>query len=374
LKKKKWRAFFAAVAASMMLALQMFPFVVVAQVPALNPPKLEAPQWETPQWDVPNPEIPLQQPQWDTPQLEAPNGVVPDLQAPNGEVPNLQAPDGNTRLNGPNISPPGSGGSSNTQVPQLNPPQLPGRTGSNSNADSSFLDSPGYDAMKFSFKDVFGGTLGYSAGLILEGEVDLRTALTGKGLFMAGLGIKGLHTGFEDTKFGTLTGLGVDAFDGWAAWDSYHILMQQNAGLNVAEARTFKYFSNTQSAASTIKVPGLVAGLNVAAASISLPFDALDTWKDFSEVFDPSLSEDKQNEKFVDGVGNLGSTLMDAGVIATVIPGGQAAAMPLFIAGAVLWGISKLVKYGDKLSGGAITRGIRKGVKKAFGWLKSVFT
>lgn len=351
------------------------------QAPAYQAPNLQAPQWETPQLEAPQWENPpLEAPGWDTPnlqppggtppQLQAPDGSVPALESPNGEVPQLQTPGGTLpQLQTPSGSMPGlqtpNGSPPNLNPDPLSPPQ-----------PEPFGETKGYDALKLTFKDVVGGTLGYSANLIEQGEVDLRGGAGGYGLFLLQLGVKGLDIGVKDTPWGNLTGLALDGFDGKGAYDAYQFILKQNPNAlagNVNAQRSFSNAANAANAANTVRVPGIVTGLNVGIAAISLPFDAYDMVTKFDQAFDPSLSEDKQNEKFVDGVGSLGSTLIDAGVIASVIPGGQAVAGVLVVSGVVLWGLSRLVKWSDKLSGGAVSRGIREGVSKAVGWVKSIF-
>ncbi|NGQ97039.1 hypothetical protein G3578_17900 [Brevibacillus sp. SYP-B805] len=233
-------------------------------------------------------------------------------------------------------------------------------------------DQFAYDAFKLSFKEVVGGTLGYTASLIDSGEVDYKALLKGKGLFFAGLGLKTMETVFKDTDYETYAGLGVTGFDAKAAWDSYKFILQQNPNSNFARMNFNQPFLGN--GLETIRMPGIVKGLNVGAAGISLLFDGYDTWDNFDQAFNnPRLSESEQNEKFVEGVGSAGSSLMDLGVIVSVIPGAQAAGAVIFAVGAGLWVVSKLVKYSDKLAGGAITRGIRNGVSKAVGWVKSIF-
>lgn len=347
MRNMRKRPFWAGIIALFILFMNVFPLVVLAEGASLDVPKLEAPNYKapelkTPEWENP----PLQAPKWETPNLQAPQTEVP-LQSPELEAPHTNVPNHST---GGGQSP---AGNANPQVP--------------------FLQSPGYDALKFSFKDTIGGTLGYSAELIAQGEVDMQNALNSKGLFLTGLGIKMFDIHLKNTAFGSFTGLGVDVFDGLALADNYQYILKSNAINQMGNINSRLPFSQIVNGAENVRVPGLATKLFVGAAVISLPFDAIDTWSNFDQSNDSNLSEDKQNEKFVDGVGSLGSTFMNAGVIASVIPGGQAVATVLFVTGAVLWGVSRLVKYGDKLSGGAISRRIREGVGKVVGWFKSIF-
>lgn len=349
MRKIRKSPFWAGTIAILILFMNVFPLVALAEGASLDVPKLEAPNYKapelkTPEWENP----PLKTPQWETPKLQAPQTEVP-LQPPGLEAPNTNVPNHST---GGGQSPAGNG---NPQVP--------------------FLQSPGYDALKLSFKDTIGGTLGYTSSLITQGEVDLQSAMKSKGLFLTGLGFKMFDIPLKNTQFGSFTGLGVDVFDALAMRDNYLFVVSQHANSTLANQNILRQlpFTGAANASNPIVAPGLATKLFVGAAVISLPFDALDTWNNFDQSNDSNLSKDKQNEKFVDGVGGLGSTLMDAGVIASVIPGGQTVGTVLLVTGAVLWGISRLVKYGDKLSGGAISRGIREGVSRVVGWVKSIF-
>ncbi|WP_419878336.1 hypothetical protein [Brevibacillus centrosporus] len=354
MKSRFIRPVLAGTFAVFLLLLQCFPVVVMAAssrlpVPDLQAPGYQPPDLQAPDWDTPN----LQPPQWETPMLESPQWDTPKLQAPNQGVPNLQAPDRNVE------------------------PHQPTDLSTDPKAPEPFSEKKEYDIMKLSIKDMMGGTMSYSADLIQQGEVDLRTGAGKYGFFLLQVGLKGVDIAVKDTPLGNVTSLTLDGLDGKAAYDSYRFVLQQNplnTGANINTLGSFSNAANAANAANQVRVPGLVAGLNVGVAAISLPFDTYETFSKFGQAFDSSLSEDKQNEKFVDGVGALGSTLMDAGVIASVIPGGQTVAGVLVITGGILWGVSKLVKWSDKLSKGAVSRGIRDGIGKAVGWMKSIFS
>lgn len=350
----------AATFAFLILFMNLFPLVGMALPINYEAPQYEAPNWETPNIQAPNWEQPnLQVPNWEQPNPEAPNWN-PNLQAPNWEQPNLQAPNVNQpNPQAPNVPVP------NVQAPQVQPPSA------DPNSNEPFGESLGYGAIKWSFKDVIGGTLSYTSNLLMAGEVDMSAGVGGRGLFLFDLTVKGLDLAFKDNPYVKgYTGAGVDVLDGMNTWANYKYVLSQMPNSSFSN---FLQGGQLTNSGNPVRVPGIVKGFNVGVAAISLPFDIVDTYTNFSGAFDPSNSEAEQNEKFVDGVGNFGSVLMDAGVIATVIPGMQTVAGVLFVTGAVLWGVSKLVKYADKLAGGAITNGIRKGVGKVTGWVKSLF-
>ncbi|NRS51556.1 hypothetical protein [Brevibacillus sp. HB2.2] len=369
----------AATFAVLILLMNLFPLVGLAasmqyqglqyEAPKWDQPNLESPQWEhnpqTPQWEKINP----QTPDWEKLNPQAPNWDWTNPQAPNWDQINPQAPD----FQGPNVN------YSNPQAPKATAPapnlQMPAsqNPGVDPNSSKPMTETLEYGAVKWTFKDVMGGTLAYSADLLMNGEVDMAAGLRGKGMFLGDLAIKGLDLAFKNTPYvNTVTGLGVDSLDGMSAWGNYQFVLAQLPNNSFRDIFQGGQLTNSANP-SGVRMPGIVKGLNVGVAAISLPFDIMDTVGTFGMAFDPSQNEATQNEKFVDGVGNFGSVLMDAGVIASVIPGGQAVGGVLVVTGAVLWGLSKLVKYADKLAGGAITRGIRDGVGKAVGWVKSLF-
>ncbi|QDS36323.1 hypothetical protein [Brevibacillus brevis] len=370
----------AATFAFLILMMNLFPLVGLAasiqyqglqyEAPKWDQPNLESPQWEqlnpqAPQWEQINP----QAPDWEKLNPQAPNWDRTNPQAPNWDRINPQAPD----LQGPSVN------HSNPQAPNATAPapnvQMPASQQPGVDPDSSkpMTETLEYGAVKWTFKDVMGGTLAYSADLLMNGEVDMAAGLRGKGLFLGDLAIKGLDLAFKNTPYvNTVTGLGVDSLDGMNAWANYQFVLAQLPNNSFRDIFQGGQLTNSANP-SGVRMPGIVKGLNVGIAAISLPFDIMDTIGSFGMAFDPSQNEATQNEKFVDGAGNFGSVLMDAGVIASVIPGGQAVGGVLVVTGAVLWGLSKLVKYADKLAGGAITRGIRDGVGKAVGWVKSLF-
>ena len=362
MRSKRNNRFWAGTIALLLLFMQLFPFVVMAEGVSYEPPKYDVPTYQNPG---------VKAPQWDVPNMQPSEWQMPNVQPPNwgGELgtqpPQYQPPQPDIPAQDPSIQPP------DAKPPGMDPVQLDPVSGEPVKSDESFVQSKGYDGLKFSFKDIMGGTLGYSAGLLEVGEIDMQQALYGKGLFLAGIGVKGLDLVLKDVEgWGTATGLAVDGFDLKAGYDSLKFVFQQTPNSRLAPfINSVTSFSNVEPP----KFPGLFKGLNVGAAGISLVFDSIDTISNFGLAFDSSLSEMKQNEKFVEGVSSFGSVLMDAGVIASVIPALQPIAGGLFVAGAALWLLGRSVKWIDKMTDGAITRGIRSGFEKGFAWVKSLF-
>ncbi|MED2257062.1 hypothetical protein ABEO98_23100 [Brevibacillus parabrevis] len=188
-------------------------------------------------------------------------------------------------------------------------------------------DSKAYDYVNWSINSAFGGSLSMVADMA-EGNVDPATFASMRSLFLVELGVKAIDIHLKDTSFDWVSGLPVDGFDATSAW------------------MNFKFIKDT---ASGLQVTGLVKGLNVATAGISLVFDSIDTFTNFQDAFDSGNSQSERIDYAIDGTGSFGSTLMDAGVIAAMIPGGQTAAVVLVSVGGVLWVGSKLAKWGRKL-------------------------
>lgn len=406
--KRRGRPWIAGIFAFLILLMNAFPVIVLAegatlqpptmQVPDYQTPDLQTPEWEVPkldgvQWDMPQLEPPPGSvPDWDTPQLQSPDGNTPQLQPPGGNTPQLQSPDGQApALSAPNGSSPdlqapgGSGstsGSNGGGVPQLTPPGLD----PNTKRPEPFGETLGYKAMELSFKDVIGDTLSYSADLLEQGQVSTGAGAGGYAKVLFTLGLKGMDIGLQGTDYQNYTSGALDLVGAKGAYDNYKFVMQQRANTLAGGLNTQRSITNgVQGAANTARVPGLVTGLNVGVAAVSLPFDAFNTYTSFSQINDPDLTPEQQGEKFLDGVSNLGSTLMDGGVIASVIPGGQTVGVVLVTAGGVLWLGGKALKWIDKLAGGKIGKWLKETttgaidwakdkVGDAIGWVKSIFS
>lgn len=196
------------------------------------------------------------------------------------------------------------------------------------NPEGGKSDDTAYDYVNWSFKTVFGGSLNYAAGL-LEADVNsVPSLLQSKGLFLGELGTKMLDIHLKDTDFAWMSAAPVDVFDGFAA------------------AANIKFIRDV---GSGIPVTGLIKGLNVTTAGISLLFDGYDTFTNFRDAFDSKNSGGERFDFFVKGTGSAGSMLIDAAVISAIIPGGQTVAFVLLSVGAGLWVASKLTEWAKRL-------------------------
>jgi hypothetical protein len=374
------RAWLAGIFALFIFLMQVFPVIALAEGVTLQPPQLQAPSHQAPhmevkwektnldvEWDIPD----LKQPPNSVPHLESPSGI-PVLQPPKGNIPQLQAPGSQQPTlspvgNGPLIQPTG------VNVPNLQPPESSSKT--KPKPDVPFGETPGYQFMELSLKDIMGGTLSYSAALLQDGNVTIGRGSGAYGLFLLQAGLKGVNIGLEDGALDTITGIGVDVFNTKAAFDGYkfvadQILNRTGGGVNTGGSITNPGSGGAGASGAT----GLIKGLNVAAAVISLPFDVYNMWTKFDQSNNPDLAPDQQNEKFVEGVGSLGNTLMNVGIITAAFPGAQVVGGVIFGIGAALWVGSTIVKWANKASSGAVTRWIREKTGNAVGWLKSIFS
>ncbi|WP_432775983.1 hypothetical protein AAFJ72_02895 [Brevibacillus gelatini] len=333
------RTNWAAIVALFILMMNLFPFAAFVHAESLAPgdvrPGAVQPGEIRPGNISPN-NIQPGNFQWETGEI-SPGEIEPgSLDAgnmrPGGVQPGNVTP-GNVN---PGVYQPGSVNPGDTQPGNVNPGDMhpgsltPGNTQPGSVTPGGYSgkgDSKAYDYVNWSINEAFGGSLGLAADLA-EGNVDPATFATMRSLFLVELGVKAIDIHLKDTSYDWLSGLPVDGFDAASA------------------VMNFKFIKDT---ASGLQVTGLVKGLNVATAGIGLVFDSIDTFTNFRDAFDSSNSKDERVDSFIDGTGSFGSTLMDAGVIAAMVPGGQTVGLVLVSIGGVLWVGSKLTRWGRKL-------------------------
>jgi hypothetical protein len=119
--------------------------------------------------------------------------------------------------------------------------------------------------------------------------------------------------------------------------DSWGVISKSKIGQAITGGRGV-FNPNIPSNTLTPPVPGIVSKLNVGVAAVGTVMSGIDTFKSFKDG------------KTVDGIGNLGSTLMNAGVVAAAIPGVQAAAPFIIAGGAVLYGGAMVVKHSETIA------------------------
>lgn len=129
---------------------------------------------------------------------------------------------------------------------------------------------------------------------------------------------------------------------------------------------------------------GAVSKFNVAAAGIGAGFSAIETGFNTAKAINVYNSDASASEKVTataDATASLGDTIMNAGIVATAIPGGQAVGLGMTAAGAAIWLGSKGVKLFSsnwKGSLGKTTREIgrkaKEGIGKAYNKVKGWFS
>jgi hypothetical protein len=120
--------------------------------------------------------------------------------------------------------------------------------------------------------------------------------------------------------------------------DSWGVISKSKIGQAITGGRGVFNPNMPSSTPLTAPVPSIVSKLNVGVAAVGTVMGGIDTVKSFQEG------------KTVDGIGNLGSTLMNAGVVAAAIPGAQAAAPFIIAGGAILYGGAMVVKHSDTIA------------------------
>ncbi|NRQ56233.1 hypothetical protein HP425_22820 [Brevibacillus sp. HD1.4A] len=338
-KRLARRTNWAAIVALFILVINLFPFAAFVHAESVAPgdvrPGAVQPGEIRPGNISPN-DIQPGSFQWETGEI-SPGEIQPgSLDVGNTRPGNVQPGSVTPGNVNPGVIQPGSVSPGDTQPGNVNPGDTrpgsltPGSTQPGSVTPGSLSgkgDSKAYDYVNWSINSAFGGSLSMVADMT-EGNVDPATFASMRSLFLVELGVKAIDIHLKDTSFDWVSGLPVDGFDAASAW------------------MNFKFIKDT---ASGLQVTGLVKGLNVATAGISLVFDSIDTFTNFQDAFDSGNSQSERIDYAIDGTGSFGSTLMDAGVIAAMIPGGQTAAVVLVSVGGVLWVGSKLAKWGRKL-------------------------
>jgi hypothetical protein len=138
---------------------------------------------------------------------------------------------------------------------------------------------------------------------------------------------------------------------------------------------------NASDALSGLSKVGAISKLNVATAAVGAGYSAVELGFNGAKAYDVLNSNVAGNEKVsavAEATGNFGDLLMNAGVVAAAVPGGQAAGAIMIAGGAAVWGASKLTKLvADNWNGikkfakdpvGNTKKAIKKGWSKIKGW------
>ncbi|GGD20278.1 hypothetical protein [Pontibacillus salipaludis] len=205
-----------------------------------------------------------------------------------------------------------------------------------------------YDATKFVVNDIMMGQAGmmYDLANYQEGS-SIRATPSG---FYKNILINGVKLTAGDNSYVKTAANAYDtaahAKGGYDAFQTFRDVKKienfRNADL-ASRSRTLSGVSQTALNISN----GAVSKFNIAAAGIGAGFSAIETGFNTAKAIDVYNSDASNSEKITattDATASLGDTLMNAGMVATAIPGAQAAGLGIAAAGAVLWLGSKGVK------------------------------
>ena len=282
-------------------------------------------------------------------------------------------PDGQTG-NGPNLES-GVPGIGNVQPPYKIPNGLPGNhlIGDNSNPaisgsllpvpsllpEQTNINSPSgerdgkeknqvdsYDVFSYVGNTLIKGQVGFIVSVLEQGDNFTPSSVFGRPNFLTGILMNGVKMGLGD---GT-------SFDYY--YDAYYAV-DMGYGIYDNAQKYSNYVKTTQAVdIATDIVPtvlrnpkppmGVLAKFNIATASISTAFSAIDTGIAIKDAVDTFNSDKKTNEKVsagADAFASFGATLFNGGLLAASIPGGQTAGLVLASAGAAIFVFGKGVKY-----------------------------
>jgi hypothetical protein len=180
--------------------------------------------------------------------------------------------------------------------------------------------------------------------------------------------LNGLKLGVNNPIVETVT-FGIDAFD------KGEMVVGAVQGARTATQASAVGATAMQGAAVAAPAMGALGKLNVATAAAGVVFGTVET---YGEIFgkggavdtwnDSNASGAEKTAEISDATASFGSTLMSAGVVTAAFPGAQAIGAGLVVAGAAIWGASKLTGYVAKNWTGIKNTASKVGSKIADGW------
>ncbi|SFA91083.1 hypothetical protein SAMN04488072_103215 [Lentibacillus halodurans] len=208
----------------------------------------------------------------------------------------------------------------------------------------------GYDVGKYIVKDIMMGQAGLIGDLqTYQNMQDMgyNAKMNYGGRFYSNVFMNGLKLGVGDN----------------IAFDSYDTYTHVSDG--IGGIKDYNYIRNAQkttdtagdlaSASSKIsgKTPpassvGALSKFNIAAAAVGTGISAFETGFKSAKAVDVLTSDASGADKtsaVADATASLGDTIMNAGVVTTAIPGGQAIGAGMVAVGAGVWAVSKGVKF-----------------------------
>ncbi|PMB04022.1 hypothetical protein CEN49_21760 [Fischerella thermalis CCMEE 5273] len=302
-------------------------------------------------------------------QYQAPGPYQPPEteQSPEQPIPDNYRESDNYRNSGENNNP--------TEYTEEDIDQALDQINANRPKPQSPLDTDEYKAYKFTINNIYSTLIQKSADADFDiSRFDFEGTITSIG--RAGLGIISPN----DTAIGYGTNLALDV---WSAKDNYDKgksffksarqieffwkLRQGEQGFSAAQ-RFGSFVSDiTVNPVSTSTIAGKVSPV---LAAVDIGFSAYEG------------VENLKSGEYNKAVGNLGSMLMSGSTIAAATGAGAPIAAGMFIAGAALWGTSKIIQHKEKIGSfiknprrafNKVTdevKNIGKGIKKFFGFGK----
>lgn len=259
-----------------------------------------------------------------------------------------------------------------------------------SNSSDSYQPIPdlpkGYDIAKYITQDVILGQVDFVGdALTYQNMTNLGydANMNYGGSLYKGILLNGIKLSINDQTLFDIYDTGTHVADGYGAVQDFRNLKNTydvtSAGTDLANAA--QTAANVAPSAGAV---GAVSKLNIGVAAIGTGIAAFETGYKAGQAYDVLTSDASGAEKtsaVADATGSLGDTLMNAGVVASAIPGGQAVGAGMVAVGAGIWVVSKGVKlFADNWKGdlGSTTKSIANKagnkIKDGWNWLKGKFS
>ena len=227
------------------------------------------------------------------------------------------------------------------------------------------IDVDPYEAAKFIINDAVAGQVRVAFELE-SGDFSLK-----KPNSLTGLVMNGIKLGVGDSTAFNYVYDGYDLADkvstGITGFKERSMYKQLAAnGVDLSNYNSLNNLPPT----SSLK---MLSKLNVGAAGISTIFSTIDTVKNGMGVYDTIKKNGWTSSKSVaagaDTAASFGEVLMNGGVVVGAFPGGQAFGAGMVVAGATLWGASKVVKG---IASGSLKKAAKKVKDKVDSWVSSI--
>ncbi|GGK08634.1 hypothetical protein GCM10007063_33810 [Lentibacillus kapialis] len=219
---------------------------------------------------------------------------------------------------------------------------------------SSLEDFPSlpqeYDVGKYVVKDIMMGQVNLAGNLQTYQNMQnlgYNTKMSYGGRFSSSLFMNGLKLGVGDNVVFGAYDTYTHVSDGIGGVKDYNYIRNAQKTTDTAgdlASASSKISGKTPPAASV----GALSKFNVAAAAVGTGISAFETGFKSAKAVDVWTSDASGADKtsaVADAGASAGNTLMNAGVVATAIPGGQAVGAGMVAVGAGIWAVSKGAKF-----------------------------